>query len=306
VAGVHDFVLDGNRRHAQVRGYNNRDVNMKKPLFAFVLMPFDQAFNDIYKLGIKQTVESVGMITERVDEQVFHDEKILERIYNLIDASDFIIADMSGRNPNVFYEVGYAHAKGKRCILLTSSADDIPFDLRHHRHIIYNDSITSLKENLSADLHSISNDITSPILAEVYRISGDLEKTAYVATGVVKFQFDLTNPSGAASPEIDHIYFYTGKNWRFSQDKLDCPSTISDIDGFSLRHQLQPTVKRLQKGAWARFTITARKALALKLSGETLEDKYTLNGSVLLRIVTNKGVLDFPFPVSVDCEEFPF
>jgi nucleoside 2-deoxyribosyltransferase len=106
-------------------------------LFAFVLMPFEARFDDVYRLGIKAAVEELGMIATRVDEQVFHKEGILERICNQIDAADFIIADMSGRNPNVFYEVGYAHAKQKTCILLTADAADIPFDLKHQRHIVW-------------------------------------------------------------------------------------------------------------------------------------------------------------------------
>jgi hypothetical protein len=113
-------------------------------LFAFVLMPFDNTFDDIYKLGIQQTCKDNNVLAERVDEQIYS-ETILERIYRQIDACDFIIADMSGRNPNVFYEVGYAHAKGKLCTLLTQSTEDIPFDLRHHRHIVYDGSITKLK-----------------------------------------------------------------------------------------------------------------------------------------------------------------
>jgi nucleoside 2-deoxyribosyltransferase len=96
--------------------------------FAFVLMPFDSAFNDIYKIGIKAVVSQFGdMIAERVDEQMYR-EGILERIYRQIELADIVIADMTGQNPNVFYEVGYAHAKSKLCILLTSDAADIPFD----------------------------------------------------------------------------------------------------------------------------------------------------------------------------------
>ncbi len=110
---------------------------MTKKLFAFVLMPFDKSWDDVYRLGIKAAVEELGMIANRVDEQVFHREGILERIYKQIEAADFIIADMTGKNPNVFYEVGYCHAKNKLCILLTANADDIPFDLKHHRHIVY-------------------------------------------------------------------------------------------------------------------------------------------------------------------------
>src|SRR3954452_23592229 len=68
------------------------------------------------------------------------EKDFLERIYRQIELADIIIADMSGKNPNVFYEVGYAHAKQKLCILLTANADDIPFDLKHQRHIVYGES----------------------------------------------------------------------------------------------------------------------------------------------------------------------
>ena len=59
---------------------------------------------------------------------------------------------MTGKNANVFYETGYAHALNKRVILLTQKTDDIPFDLRHHHHIVYGGSIVKLKEDLSKRL----------------------------------------------------------------------------------------------------------------------------------------------------------
>ncbi len=127
-------------------------------IFAFVLMPFDKAFNDVYRLGIKATASQLGISAERVDEQMFR-EGILERIYRQIDVADLIIADMSGQNPNVFYEVGYAHAKGKLCVLMTNNAVDIPFDLKHHRHIVYGSSISGLKDNLAEELAWAKNEI---------------------------------------------------------------------------------------------------------------------------------------------------
>jgi hypothetical protein len=108
--------------------------------FVFVLMPFSKEFNDVYKLGIKAACKNAGAYAERVDEQIF-DESILERVYNQIAKADIIIADMTGRNPNVFYEVGYAHALGKLVILLTQNTDDIPFDLKHYPHIVYGEEI---------------------------------------------------------------------------------------------------------------------------------------------------------------------
>ena len=116
--------------------------------FVFVLMPFAPEYDDVYKLGIKPACENAGAYAERVDEQIFA-ESILERVYNQISKADLIVADLSGRNPNVFYETGYAHCLGKPAILLTRDANDIPFDLKHYFHIIYQGRISDLKEELS-------------------------------------------------------------------------------------------------------------------------------------------------------------
>jgi hypothetical protein len=115
--------------------------------FVFVLMPFDEAFRDIYLVGIKTACKDAGAYCERVDEQIF-EESILGRIYNQIAKADIIVADMTNRNANVFYETGYAHALGKRVILLTQKAEDIPFDLKHYPHIVYGGKIADLKDQL--------------------------------------------------------------------------------------------------------------------------------------------------------------
>jgi len=112
-------------------------------------MPFDPKFNDIYKFGIKGAAMDVGAYAERVDEQIFT-EGMLERVFNQISKADVIVADMTGRNPNVFYEVGYAHALGKIVLLLTQAADDIPFDLKHRQHTVYHGKIEDLKKELTA------------------------------------------------------------------------------------------------------------------------------------------------------------
>src|SRR5689334_19638765 len=99
--------------------------------FVFVLMPFSSDFNDVYQLGIKEACREAGAYCERVDEQI-HDGSILQRIYNQIAKADVVVADMTNRNPNVFYEVGYSHALNKKTILLTKNSDDIPFDLKDY------------------------------------------------------------------------------------------------------------------------------------------------------------------------------
>ena len=115
--------------------------------FTFVIMPFHPDFDDLYNLGIKPACDEAGSYCERVDEQIFA-ESILERIYNQIGKADIVISDVTSRSPNVFYETGYAHALGKTVILLARTADDIPFDLQHYSHIVYEGRISYLKKEL--------------------------------------------------------------------------------------------------------------------------------------------------------------
>jgi len=117
-------------------------------------MQFADEFRDVYELGIKAACREIGIRCERVDEQIFQ-ENILNRVFAEIRRCDLIISEMTGRNPNVFYETGYAHAIGKRVILLTQEATDIPFDLKQYQHIVYGKSIVLLKERLKIVLSAV-------------------------------------------------------------------------------------------------------------------------------------------------------
>ncbi len=173
--------------------------------FVFVLMPFDTAFDDVYKLGIKAACQEAGTYCARVDEQMFH-ESMLERIYNQISKADIIVADMTGRNANVFYETGYAHALGKRTILLTQNVSDIPFDLMHYPHIIYEKSVTRLKKELKARVRHFARypderQLGFPSVLKHYINGIELVKNAFVpGWGVpnpnqLLLNYDLKNSS---------------------------------------------------------------------------------------------------------------
>ncbi len=272
-------------------------------------MPFDDAFNDTYKLGIKETAAQLDISAERVDEQIFQ-EGILERIYRQIDVSDLIIADMSGQNPNVFYEVGYAHAKEKLCILMTKNADDIPFDLKHHRHIVYGESISGLKESLAAELVWAKNEIenvrSSKIQVKLKGISGNLEKNKYFAKGDVEIKLDLLNESNSPSAEIEAIYFYSGPGWTLFQDNRECPSTDADVSDFKTRHFLTPPVRKLHKNSWAQLVFNTRKILAFAKDGDELKDSYKVTGRSIIRLVTSDGNFDYEISLDVSVDEIPF
>ena len=61
----------------------------------------------------------------------------MKDVWSAIYYSEAVIADCTGRNPNVFYEIGIAHTLGRKTVLIAQQIDDIPFDVRHIRSIIY-------------------------------------------------------------------------------------------------------------------------------------------------------------------------
>lgn len=118
----------------------------KKP-FVLVLMPFKNEFKNIYTDGIKVACEEAGCECERVDEQKFT-KFILDQIYEQIAKADFLVAELSEPNINVYYEVGYAHSQGKNVILVAKEDKKIPFDLQNYQVLIYDGSIDKLKKKL--------------------------------------------------------------------------------------------------------------------------------------------------------------
>lgn len=115
------------------------------PNLCFVLMPFVKEMEPIYSDHIKPVVESEGISCQRSDE-IVGTNIITFDIWEKINRSRFIIADLTGKNPNVFYEIGLAHALGKEVILITQTMNDVPFDLKSLRCIVYSFTPRGMKE----------------------------------------------------------------------------------------------------------------------------------------------------------------
>ncbi|WKZ18271.1 MAG: hypothetical protein QY310_12650 [Candidatus Jettenia sp. CY-1] len=217
---------------------------------------------------------------------------------------------MSGQNPNVFYEVGYAHALDKLCVLMTNNASDIPFDLKHHRHIVYGNSISNLRESLAEELTWAKNEITnvqsSRVKVVLKNIFGNLEKTKYCAKGIVDIKVDLLNESSTPSADLEAIYFYAGKGWTLFQDGKECPSTDSDIPEFHARHFLTPPIRKLHKNSWAQLKFESKKILAWVTEGDELKDSYRVSGRSIVRLVTSEGHFDYELSLDVVVDEIPF
>lgn len=125
----------------------------------FVAMPFAKEMRDIWMFGIYQTVRSAGLLCERIDEEVFTGD-IIERMKKRIETADLVIADLTGGNPNVFLEVGYAWGKKRPTVLLCKQTNNkkkdkpLPFDVRGQRCLLYEDA-ADLQEKLTKELKGL-------------------------------------------------------------------------------------------------------------------------------------------------------
>ena len=104
---------------------------------AFVLMPFMEPYNSYYPAIFKPALQNAGYTEVIRSDDLFTPRPIMLDIQQSIINADLVLCDLSERNPNVFYELGLAHAIGKPAILIAREQDDIPFDLRHIRVIVY-------------------------------------------------------------------------------------------------------------------------------------------------------------------------
>jgi hypothetical protein len=100
------------------------------------LGPFSELFETIYKNHVVPPLKNIGMLVTRADE-IFSADVVIEDVWKEITSSSFVVADVSGRDPNVMYEIGLAHAVGRPVLMMSQSSNDIPFGLRHRRSVIY-------------------------------------------------------------------------------------------------------------------------------------------------------------------------
>ena len=108
-------------------------------------MPFDAKYEAIYNQVIKPTGEEKSLEVKRADD-IFSVNPIISDIWENINKARVLIADVSGRNPNVFYELGIAHTVGKEVVIITQNKDDIPFDLKHRRYFVYSNDTSGLQK----------------------------------------------------------------------------------------------------------------------------------------------------------------
>jgi hypothetical protein len=120
------------------------------------MMPFLAEFNPTYD-ATRTACAAVNLKCLRADD-IWENTTVIQDIFELIYCSRAVVADFSGKNPNVMYKTGVAHTLGKHVIPITQAAEDIPFDIRHHRVLKYlpnKEGYASLSSKLESRLRQI-------------------------------------------------------------------------------------------------------------------------------------------------------
>jgi len=139
----------------------------------FIVMPFSQEWSaDVHRI-LARACDAVGVRAVRGDD-LFSPTDILEDIWQSINAADFVIADITGRNPNVLYELGIAHTLAKPVLILSKEAADIPIDLATRRVILYGQKADAWREDLARMIQEAITKVVEDYGLESRRSTGQV------------------------------------------------------------------------------------------------------------------------------------
>lgn len=139
--------------------------NIESKDICFTIMPFGGYFDIYYQSIYYPAIIDAGLSPIRVDD-LSRPSPIVNDIWTYTKKAKIILADLTGRNPNVFYELGLAHALAKPVVLISESMEDVPFDLKSLRVITFDKNLPGwneiLKERIALSIHET---LESPIKA---------------------------------------------------------------------------------------------------------------------------------------------
>jgi len=188
----------------------------------FVLMPFKERLKEIYTEVYKPVCSENGIDCWRVDEIARPGSITRDIVEGILDA-DIIIADLTTKNQNVFYELGIAHSTSNKTIMTAQSKEDVPFDIAAYRVIFYEHTLKGCK-NLSKALDLAIKEL----LAALNRTSNPFQEAVASRGGFrVKGRTPIVNeiPFSALSNPLRNLFneakiIYVEEIKQFDLDEL--------------------------------------------------------------------------------------
>jgi hypothetical protein len=136
-SGARPRLIDIGRDEAHQLEGSKLKTTVAKGTTCFVMQPFAGHLGSYYETIFKPAIEQSGLEPVRADNDMFATGKIMDQVWRGIRQAQVLVAELTTKNPNVFYELGLAHALEKPVVLVSSNQEDVPFDLRHIRAIFY-------------------------------------------------------------------------------------------------------------------------------------------------------------------------
>lgn len=124
----------------------------------FVIMPFGGAMDRVYQSVYQPAIRAAQLEPVRGDE-IYGSGRIMRDVWKAIRAARCMLADLTGRNGNVLYELGIGHTLAKPALIVTAALSDVPFDLRHLRCIEYDKDHPGWGQRLAHEIERNLSDI---------------------------------------------------------------------------------------------------------------------------------------------------
>lgn len=132
------------------------DTRIKKGRYVFIAMPFEKSFENVYDFGMRLPIEECNLLPLRLDREIFTGS-INQEIKARIAQSDLLIADVTGENPNVLFELGYAQGCQIQTIQICQAGETPPFDIRDLNTIFYDkDLLRELNTKLASYIRTLA------------------------------------------------------------------------------------------------------------------------------------------------------
>lgn len=214
------------------------------------------------------------------------------------------------KNPNVYYELGYALALQKKCILLTQEIENIPFDLKHKRHIKYK-NLTELIPKLEVELEyykkQLEEDNKLPFSLDT-KIDGVLEEVGgFKKEASLNLSVDLHNKSKKPIKEINSFIIHFKSKWDIDYMNERLTAIESDLPDFSWRYYLKTPSNSIAKSGWLSLRFNLRRFVVYKSQKEFDIKSKTYSGEIILQLITDHETYNIPIEMSTTIEnELPF
>ena len=219
-------------------GINKEDIK-PEPDLVFILTPFNKRFDKAYD-AIRKTCHSIGLRCLRGDEEFIRGD-ILPHILKIMCKANIVIANISGRNANVFYELGLAHAMDKNTLLVSKTVEELPLDVQSKKIIIYknyDELVILLKDELlrlaftknllmfddsiyiDKQQAHIEDTILGALLRTKYRLFFNPNISGLKKTKIMKFGLNGTILEGRNMNE---------SSWRISNNQLQLLNSENEV-----------------------------------------------------------------------------